>query len=112
MWFAVDRDGLIGYFNSSESGAVPVEALVDEPDAVYQRLTEILARGEAIHDLHGHLLTGPRQDVRRHRFDDSGCEYGAILFLKSLEPVRRQLAIGAAIAVPSSVGFAVTFRAS
>lgn len=109
-WFAVDRDGHVGCFYSSEAGSVPVAALVDGPDALYDRLANLLPRGEVIYDLHGHLLAGPRQEASRHRFEDRGDSYGALLFLKSLAPVRRQLTSGEAVAVPATTGFAVTFR--
>src|SRR4051812_32730243 len=87
-WFAVDADGHVGRFSSGESGAVPVNAAIDEPARVDDRLAAILPRCEVLFDLQGHLNAGSQGDDDRHWFRDSGSEYGALVFLASLDPVR------------------------
>jgi hypothetical protein len=109
-WFAVDADGQVGHFYSSESGAVPVEAQVDEPGRLWQRLCELLPRCEPIHDLQGDLNPGPRRDAGRHRYDDRGSDDGALMFLTSLAPIKRQISAGNAFPVRALGGEAVIFR--
>lgn len=109
-WFAVDADGHVGHFYSSEGGAVPATAQYDRSSEVWDRLAEMLPRCEAIHDLAGHLKSGPRAEGSRHHFRDHGCQYGALVFLRSLGPVKRQIGSGDATVVPASGGAAVVFR--
>jgi hypothetical protein len=110
-WFAVDADGSVGRFQSGESGAVPVNAaegnqvLVD----VERQLGGVLPRCEAIFDLEGHRDVGQRSDGGWHWFN-SGSAHGALLFLTSLEPVRKELGSGRAVPYVARSGNAVIFR--
>ena len=55
MWFAVDRDGRVGCFDSGEAGAVPDRAFGDESSkAAYKPLLRLPVSGEVIYDLSGH----------------------------------------------------------
>jgi len=109
-WFAVDAEGHVGHFSSGESGAVPADAQLDEPFEVWRRLNEVLPRCTPVYDLEGHLDTGPRRRAGRHWFDKDGSDDGALMFLKSLDPVKRQIASGNAFAVEAVRGAAVVFR--
>jgi hypothetical protein len=109
-WFAVDADGHIGRFDSSESGAVPVESQLEDPGAVWRRLCEVLPHCAPIYDLQGNLYPGPRRDVGRHRYADRGSDDGTLMFLASLDPVKRQISSGNAFAVEATSGAAVVFR--
>jgi hypothetical protein len=108
-WFAVDADGQVGYFYSSESGAVPDEGQVQEPGRLWQRLCELVPRCEWIHDLQGYLDPGPRRDSGRHYYGDRGSDDGALMFLTSLAPVKRQINAGDAVPVRALDGEAVIF---
>jgi len=109
-WFAVDAEGHVGRFGSGESGAVAVEAQLDDPGQVWRELCEILPRCTPIHDLRGSLAPGPRGQAGRHWYGDGGSDHGALMFLKSLDPVKRQISSGNAFAVEALAGAAVVFR--
>ncbi len=111
-WFAVDRDGHVACFDSGEAGAVPSGAFGgDEAYALRERLAQFLPRGEAAYDLAGRELPGTEGKPVWHRAGrGTELDYPALLFLKSLEPVKEALASGQAVQVPSGDGVAVLFH--
>jgi hypothetical protein len=109
-WFAVDADGHVGHFYSSEAGAVAMAAQYDRSAEIWERLVETLPRGEARHDLAGRLETGPLAGIGSHHYADRGCTHGALMFLQSLDPVKRYIRAGNASAAPATSGVAVIFR--
>src|SRR5262249_61732713 len=61
-WFAVDRDGHVACFHSSEAGAVPHAADFDDP----RQVVEHLALTEAVYDLVGRAGPGRCRAVGEH----------------------------------------------
>jgi hypothetical protein len=109
FWFAVDRDGHVGYFDTGEGGAVPAGALIEDPYEVWRQLTALLPRCEISHDLQGHLSPGPRQEETRHRQASRGSDRGVLMFLRSLDPVQQEIAEGTAKPLAATAGAAVLF---
>jgi hypothetical protein len=110
-WFAVDRDGHVACFDSGEAGAVPAGAFGgDAAYEVRERLAQFLPRGEAAFDLAGRQVPGTEGKAVWHRTGDRDLNYPALLFLKSLDPVKEALASGQAVQVASGDSFAVTFQ--
>ncbi len=111
-WFAVDREGHVACFDTGEAGAVPAAAFGgDEAYSLRDRLARLLPRGEAAYDLAGRQVPGSEGKPVWHRAA-SGQEFNfpALLFLKSLDPVKEALASGQAVQVPSGDSFAVMFQ--
>src|SRR5262245_65976604 len=102
-WFAVDADGHVAHFYSGQSGAVPVAASQDPQWEVQRRLPEALPYVEPVYDLGGQFsaLAGERQE---HFFADRGSQHGALLFLKSSDPIEQELRTGAARLAAASEG--------
>jgi hypothetical protein len=121
-FFAVDRDGHVGYFESGDAGAVPVtgEVEIGERDEVWRQvwrhvdglrphceallaqLAQLLPHCEARRDLAGYRHPGEEQ---RHVGDlgagQAWC-VGYLLFLKSLDPaLRDEIAAGRGAEVPA-----------
>jgi len=102
-WFAVDRDGNVGIFESGESGAVPIDALADEGEQLYQHLRSGAwayqpaqeALPETLQSLHCGVthMRDPLEDV--------------VMFLANPELVSEDLRAGRAREVPSAEGAAV-----
>src|SRR5215471_15913007 len=55
VWFAVDEEGHVGGFYSSESGAGPLQA-ADVSGRQQEQLIQMLPRGQALEDLKGRLM--------------------------------------------------------
>jgi hypothetical protein len=110
QWFAVDKDGHVGCFQSGEAGAVPTGAYAgDEAYALGRRLARLLPRCPAAFDLAGRLMPGHQREGEDHAHS-LRLDYPVLMFLKSLDPVQEALASGQAVAVPSGDGPAVTFQ--
>jgi hypothetical protein len=108
-WFAVDKDGRVGYFESGEAGAVPIDALQGElAVSMVTRLANALPRSEVLHDRQGRLRPGAPA-VREHRIRAEGATPSVLLFLKSLDLVAGEIAAGRAHQLPSTSDFAVHF---
>src|SRR5262245_29247278 len=121
-WFAVDRDGHVACFHSSEAGAVPHAADFDDP----RQVVEHLALTEAVYDLVGRAGPGRLGGEGKHcNFSAShlaflgslgqGREFcdlgeGRLIFLKSLDPFRGEIAAGRAYQVPATQGVAVVLH--
>jgi hypothetical protein len=106
VWFAVDLDGHVAYFHSSETGVVPVQADADSDARVLERLPEVLPRVEPLHDRRGRC--GTRGDVEHC---GSVPQVSALLmFLDSPDPIRDELAAGRATEVGSAEGLAFVLR--
>jgi hypothetical protein len=110
-WFAVDRDGHVGYFDTGEAGARPFDALFEEdPSDVLEELQQLTPRGEVVYHLPGFLPPGPLGRDGEHRLLNNLPGESVLCFLNSLDPVRQQLARGTATQVQASSGFAVILR--
>jgi hypothetical protein len=109
-WFAVDRDGRVGCFESGQSGAVPIAALRDEPlYGLLDRYADALPRSAVLQDRQGRVR--PWGDDRRaHHPRGVVTSCPVLMFLKSLELVAGEIAAGRAWEVPSVSGFAVCLR--
>jgi hypothetical protein len=92
-WFAVDRDGHVGCFDSSEPGAVPVAAMqVAREIAVLEEIRQLVPAREAIHDLAGWLVPGPTGKTDHHwMFDhpDRGDQF--LVFIDSAKDAQTLL---------------------
>jgi hypothetical protein len=108
-WFAVDKDGRVGYFESGEAGAVPVEALQGESaHSMLMRLANALPRSEVLQDRQGRWL--PKVEGRHeHRSSTQETITHVLLFLKSLDLVADHIAAGRARQLASTSDFAVYF---
>src|SRR5438105_611048 len=85
-WFAVDRDGHVGYFSTGEAGAMPAVGVTeDAADELLTRLLETLPRGEAIHDPGGHALPGQPAGLGDL---PEGQNFSVLVFLSSLAPIQ------------------------
>jgi hypothetical protein len=109
-WFAIDADGHVASFYPDQSGAIPVKAMVRDRQQLAQRLMDSLPRCEAIFDLRGHLRPGLHRKGGEHWLANHGYDHGALMFLASLEPVKRQISSGQAVPVSATSGVAVIFR--
>jgi hypothetical protein len=106
-FFAVDRDGHVGYFSSGEAGAVPVQA--GEAGSLATEQLARLPRGEVVHDLQGQSRPNRLHPGGLHRAF-SGHSYPFLSFLRSLDPVQEEIAAGRAVVAQASEGRAVIFR--
>jgi hypothetical protein len=109
-WFAVDRDGHVGYFDTGEAGATPFDATIEDPHAVLEELQQLTPRGGVVYHLPGFVPPGPLGRDREHRLLNNLPGECVLCFLNSLDPVRQQLGRGTATQVPASSGFAVILR--
>jgi|SRR5579884_503297 len=106
-WFAVDKDGHVACFHSHEAGAVPETASMgDQAYDITMGLGTTLRPGEAIHELGGRLVPGPLRKEGQHMFSGS---LPLLMFLRSLDPIREDIAAGRATPMASSEGTAVQF---
>lgn len=101
-WFAIDAAGQVGFFSTGEAGGLPSGCTLDQGEA-YQLLEQLRAAlppSEPVFDPDGRL---PGQE--RHWV------YGphALVFLDSLEPIRAELASGAAVEARATRGVAAIF---
>jgi hypothetical protein len=104
-WFAVDRDGHVGYFSTGEAGAMPASGVnSDSANELLDRLIETLPRGEAIHDPSGHAMPGQTAG-----FGDlpAGQNYPVLVFLSSLAPIQTDIEAGRAVPVRATREYAV-----
>ncbi len=110
-FFAVDKDGNVGYFSTGEAGAMPTAAESGEPfSRVEEQLVRFLPSCGAAYDLAGQILPG-RLDRSPGEHTNGPSRYSAtLMFLKSEEPVGLELDVVRALRVPSTVGVAVVFR--
>ncbi|MCI0459673.1 MAG: hypothetical protein L0Z62_22205 [Gemmataceae bacterium] len=112
-WFAVDRDGHLGYFSTGEAGALPFSASMSDPYEFRDRLAAVLPRTEVIYDLKGRICPGPlgRDPKHRLRLDrDPRPDEWYLSFLKSVAPIQKELDSGQAIRVPGHGGHAVLLK--
>jgi hypothetical protein len=109
-WFAVDKDGHVGYFHSGEAGAVPVEAMQgDEAMSMLSDMENALPRSEMLNDLQGRTPPGRPASGGDHLAGLGGTSFPVLMFLKSLDPVAAEIAAGRARQLPSVTNFAVYF---
>lgn len=105
-WFAVDAEGHVALFHSTESGAVPSGLHGDDPYAFGEQLAPLLPRVEVIHDLAGRRRPAPgRLDGIEHVFFDA--EWPVVMFLDSLDPVQADIDAGRAVVARATEGHAV-----
>jgi hypothetical protein len=117
-FFAVDRDGNVGYFESNDAGAVPVTGQVEigERDQVWRQLAQLLPHCEALLEQLAQLLPHceARRDLAGYRYPGGEQRHagnlgasqercvGYLLFLKSLDPaLRDEIAAGRGAEVPA-----------
>jgi hypothetical protein len=107
MWYAVDRNGHVAAFWSSEAGAVP--GAVGDVEPSLRQLAPFWPEQEVIQDLAGRFFeNGKLPGAGRHcgSVDRAGA---VLLFLKSLAPVRKEIAAGRAVPLSGQGGEAVFF---
>jgi hypothetical protein len=105
-WFAVDRDGRVGFFKTGEAGAQPTGGLFGRPaELAGRRLAGAVPAGDFAVDLRGHLLPYLKGGGMWHPF--AGPHFPLVMFLDALDPVRDALADGRATEVKARDGFAV-----
>ncbi len=123
-WFAVDRDGHVACFHSSEAGAVPFAADMVDPGEVVEQLPLM----EAVYDRAGRAGPGRLGQGGQHcpfstahlaflRLLGPGRETcdvpdhdARLIFLQSLDPLRVEIAAGRAYQVPAAQGVAAVLR--
>jgi hypothetical protein len=105
-WFAVDRDGRVGFFQTGEAGAQPTRGLSGPPaERARHRITQEAPGGDFEVDLRGRLLPYLWRGGIRHLH--GGSDSPVLTFMNSLDPVQDLLASGLAIEVKARDGFAV-----
>lgn len=110
-WFAVDKDGHVAHFSTGEAGAQPEDAvLVDDPGELLDRLQAILPRTGVVFDFRGHLTPGPLGERGSHAATGYLVGDEFLFFVKSLEPLREELARGRAWRVASRGPAAVVIQ--
>jgi hypothetical protein len=102
VWFAVDDEGHIGRFFSSESGAVPLQA-ADVSGRQQEQLVQMLPRGQAVEDLKGRLIADKGKP--------SHCSYALpddplLMFVNSADGLRSEIEAGRATQVQALDGLA------
>jgi hypothetical protein len=107
VWFAVDRDGHVAFFDSGEAGAVPETAAEDVNLAPVRGSRPA---DEIVYDLQGCLLPGREAPAGHHIRLTRDEEPWVLLFLDSADAVREELAAGSARALAARVGVAVSFE--
>src|SRR4051812_19830180 len=111
MWFAVDKDGRVACFDSGEAGAVPTNAFAGDPAyEALRRLGQSLPRGEVLHDRRGRTAPGVEMGMMDHLAGQGGSQYPVLMFLKSLDLMKDEIAAGRAREVRSTSDFAVWCR--
>jgi hypothetical protein len=104
-WFAVDRDGHIGYFETGESGAMPEVGICgDDAYEVRDRLARMLPAGDVLFDPGGRTLPGESVGP----LPDHG--FPALVFLSHLAPAQSDVEAGRATVVRATEGYAVAYR--
>lgn len=105
-WFAVDRDGHVGHFDTGEAGAMPAEIAENEQD-VLGRLATVLPRSPVLLDLKGMTWPGASEQGNHYTYT-----YGAtcLFFLASVKLLQAEIDAGRARIVPSSSHFAVIWN--
>jgi hypothetical protein len=109
-WFAVDKDGRVGYFSTGEAGAMPDNA--GDATDILRRLTELVPPGPAVFELEGRILPHGGDEARRRHLvwfrDESWVLPSSVLmFLESAEPVRDLIGHGNSREVAATTGAAV-----
>jgi hypothetical protein len=109
-WFAVDRDGHVGIFDSGEAGAVPVDAAQEQDHSGFlMSLIEVLSKIVPLFDPKDWI--GQDDTGRgRHREEGGWEDYFVLMFLDSLDPVREELGGGLVVDAPPVFGVAVLFE--
>jgi hypothetical protein len=102
-WFAVDRDGHIGIFESGESGAVPENAADLSIDELLEHLRP---GGWAYHPAQSQAPGVPQTQHRAGHFTRGPLDT-VLMFLVDLGPVEADLRSGSAREVPATKGVAV-----
>ena len=106
-WFAVDRDGHVGYFRTGEAGAMPYDGVTGEAaERLVARLAGAAPPAEVIFDPRGHVLPG-RDRGFDHMVQLRAQEYPLLVFLTSLAPVQTDVEAGRATPVRAAQGYAV-----
>jgi hypothetical protein len=107
-WFAVDKDGRVGFFTTGEAGAQPTAGLVGDPaEQAITRLARALPTCDTLVDLRGRLLPYRKNGGIRHTF--GAMPVPTVMFLDALEPIRADLAAGRATELKAKDGFAVVW---
>ncbi|MBO0698386.1 MAG: hypothetical protein J2P46_08335, partial [Zavarzinella sp.] len=108
-WFAVDKDGRVGFFKTGEAGAQPTRGLFSRPaELARDRIARAVPPGDFLVDLRGHLLPFLKGGGMWHPF--AGPDFPVVMFLDSLDPVRDALGDGRATEVKARENFAVLWH--
>jgi hypothetical protein len=108
-WFAVDKDGRVGFFKTGEAGAQPTRGLFSGPaEQARARIARTVPAGDFVVDQRGHLLPYLKRGGMWHAF--AGPHFPVVMFLDTLNPVRDALADGRATEVRARDGFAVWWQ--
>jgi hypothetical protein len=106
-WFAVDKDGHVGCFDSGEAGAVPLDALGVDED-VLGTLPDAVPPTDVIHDLEGRVVAG--KEAGHHLPGPPAGSAGVIVFLDSAGPAKEDIAAGRAREAKARRGVAVIYE--
>jgi len=108
-WFAVDRDGHVGCFDSEEPGPVPVGLTQGTAEVdILGELRQLVPVQEAIHDLAGWLVPGPVGMAQHHWMldhPDRGDTF--LVFMRSMKDAQHLLATAKAHNLRASDGAVV-----
>lgn len=105
-WFAIDSDGHVAVFDSSEAGCVPTDAYLDEDHGeLTDKLFDLPATG-VIYDFDGHRASdGPSHlDLSYLRESD------VIAFIRDLAPVHALIERFKPQTLPATTGIALVIR--
>jgi hypothetical protein len=105
-WFAVDRDGRVGFFDTGEAGAMPEQGLFGPAaERTRVRIGRLVPEGETIFDLRGYVLPYLRPNLLQHWGGPT--DFPLLMFLDSLEPVSAAITSGLARELRARHGVAV-----
>jgi hypothetical protein len=110
FWYAVDKDGRVACFYTGESGAVPLAAADEEAtDRIRGELERLLPPCAFCFDRQGWPQLGDSADGSGSFIYEHRASAPLLMFLRSLDLVRDELASGIARQLPSTSDFAVWF---
>jgi hypothetical protein len=113
IWFAVDEDGHVAGLCSNGAGAAPAgrpHLLGEDQERLCARLQELLPDCPVTYDLAGRMTPGPlHRTDNNHWAADMSHPGATLVFLRSLDLVAQEIALGNAVQYPATEGWAVRF---
>jgi hypothetical protein len=108
-WFGVDKDGRVGFFDTGDSGAMPIRGVTEHAaELTRERIARAVPEGETLFDLRGRILPFWKRNLMRNTY--GGGDWPVLMFLDSLDSVRQAIARGRAIALRAKEGAAVLWE--